>query len=231
MLSPASLTYQAERRRPIRLRTRHNRANRPGEESHLYLTPTPVFRRRFTRSLRIFSCHFPAIQIKMLECERHYMCTRCQHVFKVFSAADQRNVFELPLQCPSRQSKSRQGFAGPPAQVVDDADMAGYALGLVGPPAGGGKQEKEKVCRGSTFEFIEGSSVCRDYQEVKLQEKTREIGRVPRTVIVILTDDLVDTCQAGDDATVSGVVGHLWSSFTREQRCDIDLVLHANNVE
>lgn len=42
----------------------------------------------------------------------------------------------------------------------------------------------------------------------RIQEEVdqKESGRVPRTVEVELTEDLVDTCVPGDIVTVSGIV-------------------------
>ncbi len=45
---------------------------------------------------------------------------------------------------------------------------------------------------------------CKDYQEVKIQEHVGKlsIGTIPRSISVVLEDDIVDLCKAGDDATV-----------------------------
>ncbi len=44
----------------------------------------------------------------------------------------------------------------------------------------------------------------KDYQEIKVQEKLDvfSVGTVPRSVVVILEDDLVDSCKPGDDVTL-----------------------------
>lgn len=44
----------------------------------------------------------------------------------------------------------------------------------------------------------------KDYQELKVQEKLdiMSIGTVPKSVIVIVEDDLVDICKPGDDITI-----------------------------
>ncbi|XP_054578232.1 DNA helicase MCM9 isoform X4 [Eptesicus fuscus] len=41
---------------------------------------------------------------------------------------------------------------------------------------------------------------CRDYQEIKIQEQVQRlaIGSIPRSMKVILEDDLVDTCKSGE---------------------------------
>jgi hypothetical protein len=41
--------------------------------------------------------------------------------------------------------------------------------------------------------------VCHDYQEIKVQESTQVlgVGAIPRSILVILKDDLVDVVKAG----------------------------------
>ncbi|EFA84139.1 MCM family protein [Heterostelium album PN500] len=71
-----------------------------------------------------------------------------------------------------------------------------------------------------------------DYQEIKLQENIHQIGAgtIPRSIMVILQEDLVDSCQAGDDIIVSGVVIRRWRPLKTEERCEVEMVLLANNV-
>jgi DNA replicative helicase MCM subunit Mcm2 (Cdc46/Mcm family) len=72
------------------------------------------------------------------------------------------------------------------------------------------------------FTYIEGSRVCRDCasylnfykffhlfliltfvsdQEIKIQEQVQKLtmGVIPRSILAVLQDDLVDSCLAGDD--------------------------------
>lgn len=63
------------------------------------------------------------------------------------------------------------------------------------------------------FEDKKGnSSNFKDYQEIKIQEQVQKlaIGTIPRTISVVLEDDLVDSCKPGDDVTVYGVVLRRW---------------------
>jgi len=48
---------------------------------------------------------------------------------------------------------------------------------------------------------------CRNYQELKIQEQVQRlaVGTIPRSMWVVLMDDLVDMCKAGDDVTVWSV--------------------------
>lgn len=47
---------------------------------------------------------------------------------------------------------------------------------------------------------------------------------------VVLEDDLVDICKAGDDVTINGVVLRRWRNVFDEQRCDIELFVYANHI-
>ncbi|XP_059556166.1 DNA helicase MCM9 isoform X11 [Myotis daubentonii] len=74
---------------------------------------------------------------------------------------------------------------------------------------------------------------CRDYQEIKIQEQVQRlaVGNIPRSMKVILEDDLVDTCKSGDDLTIYGVVMQRWKPFQRDVRCEVEIVLKANYVQ
>lgn len=65
-------------------------------------------------------------------------------------------------------------------------------------------------CRGRTFEIIHETAESTDWQKMRLQEllnsANSEEARIPRTIDVELTDDLVDCCSPGDVLTVSGMV-------------------------
>jgi DNA helicase MCM9 len=58
-----------------------------------------------------------------------------------------------------------------------------------------------KPCRGGKFEFVEGTEVCKDYQEVRIQEQIHRltVGSIPRSITLILQDDLVDACSQVED--------------------------------
>ncbi|XP_036727276.1 DNA helicase MCM9 isoform X3 [Balaenoptera musculus] len=74
---------------------------------------------------------------------------------------------------------------------------------------------------------------CRDYQEIKIQEQVQRlsVGSIPRTMKVILEDDLVDSCKSGDDLTIYGVVMQRWKPFQQDVRCEVEIVLKANYIQ
>ncbi|XP_038655608.1 DNA helicase MCM9 [Scyliorhinus canicula] len=92
-------------------------------------------------------------------------------------------------------------------------------------------------CNSVKFTCLSGSSSspasCRDYQEIKIQEQVQRlsVGSIPRSLLIVLEDDLVDTCKSGDDITVYGVVMQRWKPLSQDSRCDLELVLKANNLE
>eukprot|EP00300_Choanocystis_sp_HF-7_P001996 c11573_g1_i1.p1 GENE.c11573_g1_i1~~c11573_g1_i1.p1 ORF type:complete len:607 (+),score=108.72 c11573_g1_i1:26-1822(+) len=66
-------------------------------------------------------------------------------------------------------------------------------------------------CRGRTFIPIRDEATMVDWQKIRIQEVTTntdafDAGRVPRTLEVELTDDMVDSCTPGDIVVVCGVI-------------------------
>lgn len=59
--------------------------------------------------------------------------------------------------------------------------------------------QKPKFCESTSFQLLDGNKVCHDYQEMKIQESTQVlgVGAIPRSIPVILQDDLVDIVKAG----------------------------------
>ncbi|NXQ63418.1 MCM9 helicase, partial [Anthoscopus minutus] len=95
----------------------------------------------------------------------------------------------------------------------------------------------EEGCNSTKFMCLSGTTsspaCCRDYQEIKIQEQVQRlsVGSIPRCMVVVLEDDLVDSCKSGDDITVYGVVMQRWKPFHEGARCDLELVLKANYIK
>ncbi|XP_056619591.1 DNA helicase MCM9 isoform X1 [Triplophysa dalaica] len=95
----------------------------------------------------------------------------------------------------------------------------------------------EDGCNSFKFTCLSGSdaspAACKDYQEIKIQEQVQKlsVGSIPRSMIIVLEDDLVDRCKSGDDVTVYGVVCQRWKPLFQDCRCDVEIVLKANYIE
>ena len=69
------------------------------------------------------------------------------------------------------------------------------------PPPSGPCQTKQglRICNSSKFKPSTSTLLHTNYQEIKIQEdsKSLPVGSVPRSICVLLQDDLADTCQTG----------------------------------
>ncbi|CAM6089884.1 unnamed protein product [Calypogeia fissa] len=92
--------------------------------------------------------------------------------------------------------------------------------------------ERAEACDGVKFREADAETRVHDYQEIKLQESMQAlgVGTVPRSIAVVLDDDLVDTIQAGDDIEVTGVLFCKWRNPVKDVRCDLVLTLRANFI-
>ncbi|EEY68481.1 DNA replication licensing factor MCM9 [Phytophthora infestans T30-4] len=143
--------------------------------------------------------------IKMQEIEREYQCcnARCGHRFLVKSDPEQGNVLEIPKVCPSDST---------------------------GDTSSGGK----KPCKSTQFMPVGGadSSVVSDHQVIKIQEQASKlgVGSIPRSILVVLEDDLVDSVKAGDRVVVVGILMRTWKPCVRGVRCDLETTIKANSI-
>lgn len=82
--------------------------------------------------------------------------------------------------------------------------------------------EQDPPCVGREFELQEldlAEQDHRDYQEIRVQEQLHQlqVGSMPRSVHVVLMEDLVDLCKAGDDITMTGIVSRRWKPMQHDQ--------------
>ncbi|XP_063901514.1 DNA helicase MCM9-like [Zophobas morio] len=95
----------------------------------------------------------------------------------------------------------------------------------------------QENCTGVRFlDMVEANSgipeYCCDYQTIKVQEQTQNLdfGCVPHTISVVLEEDLVDSCKAGDDVLITGILLQRWDSLRINERCAIELFIKANSL-
>ncbi|CAH8319317.1 unnamed protein product [Eruca vesicaria subsp. sativa] len=92
--------------------------------------------------------------------------------------------------------------------------------------------QRSKSCDGTNFDPVDDTVTRHDYQEIKIQENTQVlgVGVIPRSILVVLKDDLVDNVKAGDDVVVSGILTSKWSHDLKDVRCDLEPMVIANHV-
>jgi len=92
--------------------------------------------------------------------------------------------------------------------------------------------KSSRGCGSASFQVIEGTTMCRDYQEIKIQENVQllGVGSIPRSMPVILMDDLVDSIKPGDDVIITGILSAKWSPDIKDVRSNLDPILLANYV-
>lgn len=90
----------------------------------------------------------------------------------------------------------------------------------------------KKPCKSTQFEVVDSGRVVSDHQVIKIQEQASKlgVGSIPRSILVVLEDDLVDTVKAGDHVVVVGMVMRCWRPVVRDVRCDLETIVHANSI-
>lgn len=91
-------------------------------------------------------------------------------------------------------------------------------------------------CKNTKFHEVPPvTSLHVDYQDIKIQELTSvlEIGAVPRSILVILRNELVDQCRAGDDVIITGILGCRSKPSLKAEcsRLDGELFLQATSIQ
>lgn len=115
---------------------------------------------------------------------------------------------------------------------VENADIESFNMS---PSPKSCKSNEYPPCKGTRFRVLNETTSynCRDYQEIKIQEQVHQlgIGSLPRSIVVILLDDIVDTCKPGDDVSITGIVTRRWGKLIDGERTEIELVIIANNLK
>ncbi len=110
-------------------------------------------------------------------------------------------------------------------ELKDDMERPPYC-----PVCVGAGVEEERLRYRGTIKLEPDRSKYRDWQHMVVQERPEEIpaGQIPRSIDVVLTDDLVDVARPGDRVTVIGIVRLARSS--RFNRVIYTPYIEANNV-
>ena len=157
--------------------------------------------------------------VRMLELSKQYECMnpKCRYRFTVTADPEQDHMLPQPRTCPSKADSSNTHFR-PNSNRANNSNP--------------GEPKKEFKCNSSNLREIEGSRVCVDYQEIKVQDHIERLGlgSVPRSIVVILQADLVDRYNPGDDVVIVGTIVRRWRPVMRGVRCTLDIALEANSI-
>ncbi|KAI8613274.1 MCM2/3/5 family-domain-containing protein [Chytriomyces sp. MP71] len=144
--------------------------------------------------------------VKMMDTRRIFQCTTCN------------GRFGVPVECEI-------GYTA--VKPVNCGVRVATAPGVF----------ESNDCEGKKFKEIQveaGSNPadCKDYQEIKVQEQVTKLalGTIPRSILILLEDDLADTCKPGDDVSIVGTVTRRWQNLTQGDRTETEIVLVANHV-
>lgn len=83
------------------------------------------------------------------------------------------------------------------------------------------------------WKLREEASRWMDYQKVELQDNPDDLrgGAQPEAIAVILSDDLVHTCQPGDRVRLNGIVTAQKKTSNREVKTVFEKIVHAVSLE
>lgn len=115
-------------------------------------------------------------------------------------------------------------------KVLGDLSRRGAFTSPVNCPSG-------ENCRVNSMVEVQLEGVnpdCREYQEIKITEKIQslDIGSIPRSICVVLRDDLADSVKPGDDVQVVGVLTRKWNrNPALDQRCDVEFQIVAVHIQ
>ncbi|XP_069707867.1 DNA helicase MCM9 isoform X2 [Phaenicophaeus curvirostris] len=77
----------------------------------------------------------------------------------------------------------------------------------------------EEGCNSTKFTCLSGTAsspaCCRDYQEIKIQEQVQRlsVGSIPRCMVVVLEDDLVDSCKSGRNEILASLCPQVFGLY------------------
>ncbi|KAK3027460.1 hypothetical protein RJ639_041066, partial [Escallonia herrerae] len=161
--------------------------------------------------------------IKMIEGEREFECRKCKHRIPLpLGAEDKAGV-------ASRHDNGLYPMASPILYLIEEL---AYPEVVTSSDTCKDVSEKFKVHPELESRNSLPKPTSCPSQEIKIQESTQilGVGAIPRSIPVILKDDLVDIVKAGDDVIVTGILTAKWSSDIKDVRCDLEPVLVANHV-
>jgi DNA helicase MCM9 len=171
--------------------------------------------------------------VKSHEVEQLMECTSCRLRFLVTCNKDVTKPTELPSICPSAGDQQT-------ARCKNNS----FRVARAGRPVVSDYQElylQDPVCRtqstfGSSWTLAQhyasfGANKYDFFRNTTKPKTSISIATTPHALLVVLEDDLVDKCKAGDDICVTLVVQWRWHRAVRDQRAQLEQIGHATSVQ
>ena len=120
----------------------------------------------------------------------------------------------------------------PGEEIGDELERPTYCPVCVASAIDEGVEEGGRGRPGrGTFKLLIDKSRYRDWQLIVVQERPEEVpaGQIPRSIEVVLTDDIVDIARPGDRVSVVGIV-RLSKNARRQVRPIFSTYIEANNI-
>jgi DNA replicative helicase MCM subunit Mcm2 (Cdc46/Mcm family) len=119
-----------------------------------------------------------------------------------------------------------------PSSSTYRCGKCGQNRGIASDPFHRGDMRKprceEKSCKGEVLQLI--TQTWMDYAECRLQQRLEATGRMPRSILVALDDELTTKCTVGQLVEVVGVVRERWKNVYANAVPTIELVVWALNI-
>lgn len=218
-------------KRTVKVRVEFHRLSCPGISPAV----SQVRKRHVGRLLSLSGTVLRASAVKSHEVEQLMECTKCKHRFLIAASKEGGTNQYLPSVCPS--SHAELNSARKPVAPCENATFRAVSAGR---PIVCDYQElriQEPMVRtrtsvGATWPL---SSLGVGGEKSTAQENhsgsmATSAAAPPRTLLVVVEEDLVDVCKPGDDVCVTLTVLWRWHRANRDQRAELELVGHATAV-
>ncbi len=171
--------------------------------------------------------------VKSHEVEQLMECTSCGLRFLVSCNKDVNKPIELPTICPSAGDQQTKRCKNTSFRAVRAARpvVSDYQELRIQDPV-----DRTQSSFGASWILAQhySSLGANAYEFSREKTKSRSsvsIATASHALLVVLEDDLVDKCQAGDDICVTLVVHWRWHRAVRDQRAQLEQIGHATSLQ
>ena len=171
--------------------------------------------------------------VKSHEVEQLMECTSCGLRFLVSCDKDVNKPTELPTICPSAGDQQTKRCKNTSFRAVRAARpvVSDYQELRIQDPV-----DRTQSSFGASWILAQhySSLGANAYEFSREKTKSRSsvsIATASHALLVVLEDDLVDKCQAGDDICVTLVVHWRWHRAVRDQRAQLEQIGHATSLQ